>query len=563
MTAPTRPDPAGTATIGVAPTSRGPLGTGPSGSAAGSSFTGTAALLRLALRRDRVVLPVWIAVFVAAAAGSAGATLSLYPTVAARVVASEAVNGSPPLIAIYGRVLDPTSLGALGLWKIGGMGGTLVAVLTMLLVVRHSRAEEEAGRLELLAATVLGRGAALAAALLVGTGTALVLGVVVAVSLVAAGLPVAGSVAFGAAWASCGLAFAAVGAVSAQLSGGTRAANGLSTVVLVVAFLLRATGDSVGPAWLSWLSPIGWAQQLRPYAGERWWVLLLPLALTVAFTLLAVRLGARRDLDAGVLSDRAGPAVAAAGLRGPTALAWRMHRTVLAAWTAGFLILGVLCGSIATSVGGFLDTPQAREFIALLGGRQALTDAFFAVDVSFMGMFAAVFAVLATLRLQTEEQAHRVDAVLSGAVSRVRWTCGHLVIAALGTALLLVVGGGAAGLGYGAQTGDVVGEVLRLGGAALAQLPAALVAGAVVAALFGIAPRLATGGWAILAAFVMIGELGPLMRLRQWVTDLSPFTHAPRLPGAAMSATPLVWLMLVVLGLTVVGLTGVRRRDFA
>src|SRR5690606_5266403 len=142
-----------------------------------NALAGTRSLIRLALRRDRVLLPVWLAVFAGMAALSAQATIELYPTVESRVSAATATNSTPSLVALYGRVYDPTSLGAVSMIKLGGMGAAMVAVLTIIIVVRHSRAEEESGRAELLGSTVVGRYAPLTAALLVGIGTNVALGV--------------------------------------------------------------------------------------------------------------------------------------------------------------------------------------------------------------------------------------------------------------------------------------------------------------------------------------------------------------------------------------------------
>lgn len=142
-----------------------------------SGFVGTGVLVRLVLRRDRIRLPVGLAVFVVMAASAAAATAGLYPTPAARVQAADSFNHAQSLVALYGRVYDPTSIGALAMVKLGGIGAVFVAVLAILLVVRHTRADEEAGRLELVGATAVGRQAPLTAALLAAVGTNLALGV--------------------------------------------------------------------------------------------------------------------------------------------------------------------------------------------------------------------------------------------------------------------------------------------------------------------------------------------------------------------------------------------------
>ena len=328
-----------------------------------TDFAGTGTLVRLALRRDRIMLPVWILVFVVSAAGSAQASIELYPDVASRVEAAETTNSSPALVSLYGRIWDPTSLGELSLFKLTCFGALLVGLLAAMIVVRHTRTEEESGRLELLSAGVLGRYAALTAALIVSAGTVIVLGLVTALSLIGVGLPTAGSLAFGLTWIAAGLAFAGVAAVTAQLTENARTANGFTAIVLGVSYVLRALGDSAtdgGSRWVSWLSPIGWAQQIRPFAGDRWLVALAPLALMVLLVAGAFALIRRRDIGAGLVRPRPGPATASASLRSPLALAWRLHRGSLYAWAFAFLLLGLLVGNIASNVDGFVSSEQRQ-----------------------------------------------------------------------------------------------------------------------------------------------------------------------------------------------------------
>jgi len=193
---------------------------------------GTATLVRLALRRDRVLMPAWIVFFAATVWFSASATVGLYPSQASRIEAANTINATASMVALYGPIYDPTSLGALSMLKMTAIYTALMSILMVMLVVRHTRAEEEAGRLELVGAGVVGRAAPMAAALLVMGGASCVLGLLTAAGLVGAGLPVVGSLAFGAGWAATGLCFSAVAAVAAQLTTGGRAANGLGFTVI-------------------------------------------------------------------------------------------------------------------------------------------------------------------------------------------------------------------------------------------------------------------------------------------------------------------------------------------
>ena len=90
-------------------------------------LAGTWPLVRLALRRDRVLLPAWILGFAGMAGFSASATVGLYPDESHRVTAAEAVNGSAALVALYGRIYDPNSIGQLSLFKLTAFGAALAA----------------------------------------------------------------------------------------------------------------------------------------------------------------------------------------------------------------------------------------------------------------------------------------------------------------------------------------------------------------------------------------------------------------------------------------------------
>jgi len=434
-------------------------------------------------------------------------------------------------------------------------------------VVRHTRAEEQDGRLELIGAGVVGRRAPLAAAVELVLLTDLLIGAVIAVGMIAIGQPATGSIALGAELAAVGAAFAGIAAVAAQLTESSRAANGLASGLLGTAYLLRAIGDSAttsGLSWLSWLSPIGWGQQVRPYAGERWWVLALPLGAAVLTIWLAAVLVGRRDLGAGLLATRPGPhgARGVHGLGSPLALAWRLQRGPLIAWLVSFAVVGIALGGIAQDMAGLVNTsPQLRQIIARLGGVNGIVDQYLAAMLGVLGLVAAVFTVQAVLRLRAEETGLRTEPVLATRVSRTAYAASHLTIAAVGGAALLAVGGAAMGLANGLRAGDVGGHVSDVLVGALVQVPAAWVLAGGTLALFGLLPRLAVGGWAAVVVCLLLGQLGPALHLPQWAMDVSPFTHVPKLPGGELTATPIGWLLVVGVALAVAGLIGFRRRD--
>jgi ABC-2 type transport system permease protein len=530
-----------------------------------TTLVGTGKLIRLILRRDRLLLPLWILGFGVLMIAIASSYAGLFPTAAARQEYADASAANAGFVALYGRLYG-ASLGELATWR-AGFYPVLVGLVSLLTVIRHTRTEEETGRRELLGSGVVGRHAGLAAALAATLGANLVLAAVVALCMLSQHLPAAGSVALGLQFAAAGWAFAAVGAVAAQLTTGAGGARGIAVGVLGAAYLLRVVGDVSGQAggglsWLSWLSPIGWAHRIRPYGGERWWVLALPAALAALLAGAAVALSDRRDVGAGLLPARPGPAAAAPGLRTPLALAWRLHRGLLAGWTVGFAVVGVVLGGAGGSVGDMLGGNQRLEDVfTRMGGRGGLVDAYLAAVMGILGLLAAASAIQATLRLRAEETGGRAEPLLATAVGRLQWAGSHLVFSALGSAAALTAAGLTTGLTYGLGAGDVGRNLPRVLAGAVVQLPAVWVLAAVAVALVGLLPRLAPAAWGALAVCLVLGLVGAALRLDQWLLDLSPFTHVPRIPGGEPSATPLVLLVAVAVALTAAGLVGLRRRD--
>ncbi|BBY52827.1 ABC transporter permease [Mycobacterium koreense] len=523
-------------------------------------FAGTGVLLRLALRRDRVVLPLWMLLLsVPLASVYIGSIAAIYPDAADRASLAASIMASPAQRALYGPVYND-SLGAVGIWK-AGMFHLLIAVAVILTVIRHTRAEEETGRSELVGSAVIGRAAGLTAALLLTGGAAIGTGVIGAAGLLTTAVPAAGSLAFGAALAGSGLVFTAVAAVAAQLAASARVCRGVAFAVLGVAFAVRAVGD-VGSGSLSWLSPLGWALQVRPYAGERWWVLLLPLLSTVVLVAVAYRLQAGRDVGAGLLPDRPGPAAAGSDLRGVTGLAWRLDRGSVLVWTVGLVLYGLLVGSVAHGIGDELgDSTAAHDVVARLGGTTELESAFIAVAFSMLAMAAAAFAVSLTLRLHQEEAGGRAEKVLAGSVSRTRWLASHLLFAVGAPAVALLCCGVLTGLVYGVAADDVAGGIATVTGTAAAQLPAVWLLVALTVALFGVAPRFTPAAWAVLVGFVAVYLLGSLSGMPQWLLDAEPFAHVPRVGAGDFTAAGLGWLLLLDGALIAVGVLGFQRRD--
>lgn len=525
------------------------------------TLVGTRRLIRLILRRDRFLLPVWVLAVSLMPLAAAAGFRALYTGPAALALAATGFANNPAFRALMGPVFAP-NLGSLVAWR-SSIFLVVVGVCSALTVIRHTRVEEETGRRELVGSTVVGRHAPLAAALIVAGLANAGLAVLVALGAISQGLPAVGSVALGLQMAGAGLAFGAVGALAAQLtltSGGARA---IALAAVGLAYVLRAAGDAGDVSALSWVSPIGWAQRLRPFADEQWWVLLLLLAVALAVGGAGFVLSAHRDVGSGVFAARPGPTAGSRWLASPLGLAWRLHRGLLAGWTVGLAVLGGIYGSVAEAVGNLLgDNPELQKILERLApSAGSISDLYLSAVMGVLGLLAAAYGIQATLRLNVEEQDNRAEPVLATAVTRTRWMGAHLLLSFTGPAIVLAAAGVGVGLFYGVIAGDVAGQVPRVLAAALVQLPAVWVLVGLTAALFGVAPRLSSGGWAAFGAVVFISFLGAVLRFGQWFLDLSPFTHIPQLPGGKMLVLPLMVLTAAGAGLAAAGVGGFRRRD--
>jgi ABC-2 type transport system permease protein len=537
----------------------------PTGSVAGgNALAGTRTLIRFNLRRDRVRLPVWILALFLATVSTAGNYKTLYADPEDRASVVKTMD-SPAGLAMSGprHYLDDYNFGAMLSHQMLGFMAIMVGLMSVLIVTRHTRNEEETNRAELVRSTVVGRHAHLTAALTVAVIANLVLALLLAVGLSGMGLDsidFGGSLLYGFAHAAVGVVFAAVAAITVQITPYTRGASGMALAVVGIAYALRAAGDVSGDGVLSWLSPIGWAQRTYAYVDNRWWPLLLCLALAVLCAAAGFVLSTRRDVGAGLRASRLGSPVASDTLSRPLGFALRLHRSMLIGFGAGLFLLGAMYGSILGEAEDMLkNIEQMQDALERIGGA-TMAESFASMVMIVISVVASVYVVMAALRPRAEETAGRAEPLLSTGLSRTRWVGSHLAVAmAGGTALLLL-----AGLGFGisgaASAGDS-GLFLKLLGAALAYAPALWVTVGVAVVIFGWFPRASTAAWVVPVYGFVVGYLGQLLQFPSWMNNLSPFGHVPQLPAAEMNWTPMVALTVIAAGLVWLGLEGFRRRD--
>lgn len=532
-------------------------------SAHGSSLAGTGALVRFHLRRDRIRIPVWIVAITGMTLAVNSSWQDLYSTPDQLRDIARTLN-SPAMVAMVGinyAGVEGTTYGSMMAQQMFWFTLIGAAVMSILLMTRYTRAEEEAGRAELVRSNVVGRHAYLTSALIVVGGANLAIGLLTAVGLGAMGIETIdwpGSWLYGAGHVAVGMVFAAIAAITAQVTEHSRGASGLAFTTLAVAYLLRAMGD-VSENWLSWISPIGWAQATEVYVRDLWWPLSIAVVAAVGFAVVAFELSTRRDVGAGLRATRPGTATGSAALGTPFGFALRLHRGMMIGFGVAVLLLGMSYGSILGDVEELLA--NVSTFEQLIEGIQAdLLPAFASMILTIMAMFSSVWVVIAMQRPRGEETSGRVEAVLSTAVSRTRWLGAHVATAVIGgPVMLFLVGAGFAVAGAG-STGDtaLVGDLI---GSSLAYSPALWVVIGVSVALFGWLPRAQPLTWIIVVYSIFVIYLGNILQVPDWMRNLSPFGHVPQMPASDFDIVPLLSLTALAAALIAFGMYGFRRRD--
>lgn len=521
-------------------------------------MTGTGILLRTFLRRDRWMLLWW----------SLGATLlywsqavsveGLYATQSEFDRAAASMEGNAALIAMAGPARALNTVGGQVAWQAMAFGAIVAGLMSMFIVARHTRAEEESGRDELVRAAAIGRFAPMHAAALTAVLANVLLGVLVAASLGGYGLALEDSVGIGVGLTLCGWVFTGTALVAAQLTASTRSMYGLAGATIGASFALRAVGDVSNPV-VSWLSPIGWYQAMRPYSGLRWWPALVLVAGAGLAAAAAYALFARRDVGSGVLASRPGPARAGRGLRSGFGLAWRLQRGSVAGWSVGLLLTGLAYGSIGDDVGDLVGDSEATRDV-LLQGASDLVDGFYATSMIMLALIACGFAISSALRPRGEEDGGRVESLLATGLSRRRWLLDHVAVTVLGTVIVL----GAAGIGLGVGNALVTGDadaIARLATPIVSYVAPVLVLSALARLLAGAVPGLAVLGWLPLVLVTVVLLFGQVLRLPQWFQDLSPFEHLALVPAESFRWAPVVVLLAVAATLSAAGQIAFARRD--
>jgi ABC-2 type transport system permease protein len=551
-------------------------------------FANTLKLTRFMLRRERLIAAIWIIILVLFSAALAPGLDEMFPDDEAResiLMMYDNEIMTAMMGPIYGDSTGAMYSAFMLLWYL-----IAVAVMNVFLAVRHTRADEEQGRAEVVRSLPVGRLANVNATMLTAVVINTILAVTTGLAMAVTNTPTmdfAGCMLYGAVSGAVGLVFAAVTLVFCQLSQSTSGAVGMSFLALGGFYMLRAAGD-ISAEWLSLISPLGLPLRTKIFSENNITPVIALIIIAAVISAAAYALNSMRDLGQGFIPAKLGAESAKKSLLSPFGLSYRLLRKMAVVWIIVMLCAGASYGVVIGDIGSSVaNMPAYLEMVGLppeviesLSDEQMtelseeyadmITEYFGVFVTGMMTLIALIPVLVAGMKLRSEEKGGRVEHIISRSVSRVKYMGGYVVIAFVMSFFMQLAT--AVGLYFSAENAErfMNGKnpftLLGEGGlisAYFAYLPAMWVMLSVAVALVGLFPKAAGAVWGYYGVVCFLTLIGNFPNVPEVMSAISPMTHTPQLPLDEMNLTPLIVMTAIAAVLTAAGIIGYRRRDMA
>jgi ABC-2 type transport system permease protein len=485
-----------------------------------------------------------------------------YATSAERIAFAHSFAHNKAIVLFYGKAYDLLTVGGYSAWRVGGTLAIFAAVFGLLAAVRGLRTEEDAGRAELVLAAPVARRKMYAAAMAAAAMGVVILWLAELAGLTLGRLPVGESAYLALATVSVVPVFTGAGALVSQLAPNRRGALELGGAIVGLCFLLRVVADtSTGAGWVRWTTPLGWAEELRPFTGARPLVMLLPLAAGGAMLLIAARVAASRDVGTGLLSSHDSTRARLGLLSSPMGQALRGERSGLVVWLLSVAALAFVIGVISRSISSAGIPKRLVHELSKLGAGSILHPAgYVAFAFSFFVLAVSLFCVAQVAAAWHEESEERLETLLSLPVGRIRWLGGRLVLAVCAAVAIALAAGAFAWLGAVSQ--GVSLSLPKMLEAGVNTLPAAILFLGVVALAYAALPRASVGvGYGLVTLAYLWQLFGSLLAAPHWLVKATPFAHVGLVPVQQFRAGDAAVMLAIGLTASVAALAVFSRRD--
>lgn len=517
-----------------------------------SAFAGTGLLARIDLRTGWRSAAAWVLGLVALYLLTAVSIAALYDT--PEKLATYSASLGEAMVMLNGRIAGLDTLGGVMMNEYAFIASFAIPIMAIALTARSTRREEETGRLELLLSARIGRLAPVTAALVVVAGIFVLLSAGIWAATLTIPVDRTGAAYYAASLVATGWVYAAATAVLAQILAHNRTVWATGLALTGLTLVTRGIGDTE-ENWISWTSPLGWHGLVRPFGDPTVVPLLVAVAAAGALAAVALWLSGRRDVGAGMMPARTGPATASRWRGSGVGVAVHQHLGSLVGWTIGVVALMSMYGALMdVVVEAIVSNPALAGFLL---ESPALVDALVQMLVGILG---AGFVLQTLAGLRGEETSGRLELELSTGRSRWSRLALHTAVVAVGAVVVVAAGSTAFALTTAIALDDP-GSVGRIVAAGAWQIPAVLVFAGLSVALFGVVPRMQVLAWALFVAAAVVTFMGPTLRLTEAQMRVSPFGAVGMAPVGPVDSTGVAVLLVLTVVLVAAGLVGFRRRD--
>jgi len=515
------------------------------------------------IRQDRIISIIWLSVISAFAVILAAIYPGLFPNEATMQGIAATMN-TPAMIAMMGPVYGLEAVTPALLMNQQCMIWFAIAVMIMniFFVNRYTRADEELGRQEMLAALPIGR----LTDSMVMVFLSFVLNITVSILIAAftlvtqiKGVNIIGALAYGLSIGMQGFVFAMITLLTAQLFSTARACVGVAFAFMGISYMLRAYGD-MNENFASYLSPMGLGLKVEAFYSNNFIPIIILLVKALLIAVIALFVNTRRDVGAGVFPARKGRTHASKFLQTPLGFAWRLSRGSFFAWAVGIFAIGASYGAVVGELDKFVTSNDMfKQMLQGNNGANILIDSYIAMLSSMIALLVSIPLISCINRLRTEEKRGRLESIIATSIPRKTIFGSFILITSLKSILLIFCG--VLGLYFAAYSSGVItfGMLMR---SAFVYWPALFVIFSLPVFLVGVFPKLTSWVWALFGYSFIIFYFGRLFPdLPAFAIKLSPFGSIPQLPVQKFSEIPLILLSIIAIGLCMVGIMRFEKRD--
>lgn len=515
------------------------------------------------LKKDRKIIFICLALFLAITLAQAYSYSDLYPTVDERNMIAKSME-NPAMIAMMGPVYgnENYTIGALMSNQTLLFTMLGVAIMNILLINRNTRADEETGRLEGIRSLPIGRITSIMSTIVISIIVNMIFAICIGIGLYSLRIETInlnGSMLFGSALGATGIIFASITAVCSQIFSTTRGTLGTAFGILGISYLIRAIGDVENTA-LSMCSPLGWILKSEVYVNNYWRYVFLTILVGIIFFGISLYFYSIRDLGRGIVPVRNSKKTASPFLKNTFSLGIRLLRIMIIVWGIFILILGISYGSLMKEVENFFNSTEIIRAMVDVENSQSYSEQFAAVIMPIATFVTTIPILLIITKLKSEERIHRIEFLIAKPVKRIKILGSFNALAIIVSIIFQLI----FAFSFWYSSNNFVKNSISLQDivvSAVMYLPAIWLMIGISNFLIGCFPKATVMVWCYYAFSVITVIFGNILHLPKWIMNFSQYENIPKTLIEDLNIFSVIVIIAISVAFSILGFWRYGNRD--